>query len=196
VVIPKERGLLLALVHGLTIARAALGFIFVGFAAVPGKELASAVVYLIAISADLLDGYAARRFGVSTEFGGALDVVSDRLVTLASVVFFVWCGYSPVACGLLTVRDAVMSGLRVIHVDGKPLVQSVRRVGGLTAMPIKVFTVAVLMARYWNHDILRLGFRVGIWILGCYYLGSLCISIWKDRDRIARALYGNGTEKS
>jgi CDP-diacylglycerol--glycerol-3-phosphate 3-phosphatidyltransferase len=136
--------------HSITVARTAAGFVFVALAGIPGKEIAAGVVYLSAIVADVVDGLVARRLAVNSQFGAALDVTADRLVTVSSVVLFTSCGFPSVACGLLLVRDTVISGLRAIHVDVVPLVRSNRKIGAPTAMPIKILTFMVLAYNRWG----------------------------------------------
>jgi phosphatidylglycerophosphate synthase len=182
-------------VHSITAIRAVAGFLFVALAAVPGKEVLAGTVYLLAIGGDVLDGYLARRFSVTSQFGAALDVIGDRLVTISSVVLFAASGFSAVACGLLLVRDTVISGLRVIHIDGAPLVRSSRKLGAPTALPIKLLTFAVLAYNSQGGVVFKASLTIGIWILAIFYFASLSVSIWLDRARIVRALYREGTEE-
>jgi phosphatidylglycerophosphate synthase len=192
--IQVQKEVRIVIVHAVTAARAVGGFIFVGLATIDGKEMVAGIVYLFTITADLLDGYVARRLSVTTEFGAALDVIGDRLVTISSVVLLAWYGFSPVACGLLLVRDTVISGLRVIHVNGKPLVSANRRIGAPTAMPIKALTLALLAYLRWGGTMFRNALVVGVWLLTICYCVSLCFSLWCDRIRIREALYGERLE--
>jgi len=62
----------------------------VGFVFLKRESPWRPVVVLVAATSDLVDGYLARRFGVTSWQGGLLDAIADKLFTLIVLVAFVF----------------------------------------------------------------------------------------------------------
>jgi cardiolipin synthase len=52
-------------------------------------------IFLVAALSDFVDGYLARRLGVSSTFGATLDPVADKLIMLVASVALAWHGHLP-----------------------------------------------------------------------------------------------------
>ncbi|HYC66746.1 CDP-alcohol phosphatidyltransferase family protein [Brevundimonas sp.] len=76
---------------------------------------AALALFLLAGASDIADGWLARRLGLGSAFGAFLDLVADRLLTLAAVAGLIAAGRLPggwAAAGLvLVVRDLAVAGL-------------------------------------------------------------------------------------
>jgi len=59
------------------------------YSSAPHAEVIAAVLFTIASVSDWLDGYLARRFEMSSEFGAFLDPVADKLLVTAVLVMLV-----------------------------------------------------------------------------------------------------------
>ncbi len=68
----------------LTIIRLLLIPVFVGYYT-SGDHILALVVYLVAGVTDVLDGYIARRYDMSTKLGTVLDPLADKLMLLAAL---------------------------------------------------------------------------------------------------------------
>lgn len=78
---------------------------------VAGRPMAALVVYVIAASTDLVDGWLARREGRSSDYGAQLDAVIDNLFSVAILGFL-----------LLAYPDLVQRhGLALIGLFGGPI---------------------------------------------------------------------------
>jgi CDP-diacylglycerol--glycerol-3-phosphate 3-phosphatidyltransferase len=76
---------------------------------------ATAIVLLIALITDFLDGYLARRSGQTTELGYILDTMGDRAVHLALLlIFLVRYDFSPLIVWLLIFRDIGIYAVRLL----------------------------------------------------------------------------------
>ena len=53
------------------------------------------ILFIIAGSSDLLDGYLARKYNLKTKLGSLLDPIADKLLILLCVTFFVSQGDAP-----------------------------------------------------------------------------------------------------
>jgi phosphatidylglycerophosphate synthase len=54
-----------------------------------------AILFLLLLCSDLLDGYLARRFGVSSKFGTYFDVVTDFVFVSSMFMVFIPKGFCP-----------------------------------------------------------------------------------------------------
>lgn len=81
----------------------------------PGAHVAAAVVFMVAGFTDWLDGYLARRMGLTTHFGAFLDPVADKLMVAVALVLIVQADPSPlvaVAAAVIIGREITIASLR------------------------------------------------------------------------------------
>lgn len=75
----------------------------------------AAILFLIAIFTDLLDGFLARRQQVITNFGRFLDPVADKLINSAALIMLIPLGRVPAWMVLLIIaRELAVTGLRAM----------------------------------------------------------------------------------
>src|SRR5256885_9001748 len=86
----------------------------------PGPAL---VVFVAAALTDLLDGYVARRHGLSSRLGAFLDPMADKLLLVSSFVTLTWLKALPFWIAAVVIsRDLIlMVGALVIHMAGRRL---------------------------------------------------------------------------
>ncbi len=105
----------------LTAGRIGLGaLVFVllaGFAAGGGRPLAGLAFVLFAVAAltDFFDGWLARRWGVTSAWGAALDPIADKIAALAAILGLVLAGAGPLVAlpgFLILFREVFVAGLR------------------------------------------------------------------------------------
>ena len=69
------------------------------------------VVFAIAAITDFFDGYLARKFSVSSEFGAALDPVADKILMTVSYILFAAVAFIPTYVAVIVVgRDVLILG--------------------------------------------------------------------------------------
>ena len=104
---------------------------------------AAALVFAFAASTDFLDGYLARRWGVTTTLGSFLDTTADKLLVSGALVALVDVDRaSPWIVAVIVGRELVILGLRgVVAADGTVFAPSIW--GKLKA---NVQFVAILLA--------------------------------------------------
>ena len=85
--------------------------LYLGFA---GANYVALVIFALASITDWLDGYIARRYNQTTDFGKFMDPLADKCLVTAAMLWFVEVGQMP-AWALLTVivREFAISGLRM-----------------------------------------------------------------------------------
>jgi phosphatidylglycerophosphate synthase len=107
---------------------AALLFASVAFQNLPLIIVVS--VYGFAMASDLVDGFLARRLKMDTYFGKVLDLVSDKSLTIVSVLYAAARGIHLLPLGVIAIREVVSLGMRIVVVDGMPLLSTNRILGG------------------------------------------------------------------
>ena len=104
----------------LTWLRIVLIPVFVGIFYLPdawlspvAKNWTSASIFLIAAITDWLDGWLARRMGVTTAFGAFLDPVADKLMVAAALIVLVWIDRAETFLAIIIIgREIAISALR------------------------------------------------------------------------------------
>jgi phosphatidylglycerophosphate synthase len=110
----------------------ALLFASIAFQDVPRTAIAT--FYLIAMSSDILDGYLARRLKTETYFGKVLDLVSDKSLTIVSLLYASARGVTLLPLALIAIRELLMIGARLVKCeDDAPLFPTSRVLGGSVA---------------------------------------------------------------
>jgi CDP-diacylglycerol--glycerol-3-phosphate 3-phosphatidyltransferase len=80
-----------------------------------GAHIACAFIFMIAAFTDWLDGYLARRLGLTTRFGAFLDPVADKLMVAVTLVLIVQADPSPyvaIAAAVIIGREITIASLR------------------------------------------------------------------------------------
>lgn len=72
-------------------------------------------VFIVASLTDLVDGYIARNFDQTSDFGKFLDPLADKLLVLSAILIFLQWGRLPAwAVMLVLTREFAVSGLRMV----------------------------------------------------------------------------------
>ncbi len=75
----------------------------------------SLAVFIIASLTDFVDGYIARHYNQTTDFGKFLDPLADKLLTIAAMAMFCEWGVFPAwALMIVLTREFAVSGLRMV----------------------------------------------------------------------------------
>jgi CDP-diacylglycerol--glycerol-3-phosphate 3-phosphatidyltransferase len=77
----------------------------------------SLAIFIVASLTDFVDGYIARHYNQTTDFGKFLDPLADKLLTIAAMTMFTEWGAMPAwALMLVLAREFSVTGLRLIAV--------------------------------------------------------------------------------
>lgn len=78
----------------------------------------SLAIFIIASLTDFIDGYIARHYNQTTDFGKFLDPLADKLLTIAAMAMFCEWGVFPAwALMIILTREFAVTGLRLIAVQ-------------------------------------------------------------------------------
>ena len=86
-----------------------------GFA---GATYAALAIFVIASLTDFVDGYIARHYNQTTDFGKFMDPLADKVLVLSAMLWFCQAGRLPAwAVAIVVAREFAVSGLRLVAVD-------------------------------------------------------------------------------
>ena len=78
----------------------------------------SLAIFIIASVTDFVDGYIARHYNQTTDFGKFLDPLADKLLTIAAMTMFCeWGSFPAWALMIVLTREFAVTGLRLIAVQ-------------------------------------------------------------------------------
>ena len=100
----------------LTLLRIALipVFVVLFYLPVAWSNEAVTVVFAVAAGTDWLDGYLARRMGLTSAFGAFLDPVADKLMVAVALVLLIDVNPTPFAGAFLALPAAVIIGREIV----------------------------------------------------------------------------------
>ena len=77
----------------------------------------SFAIFVVASLTDFVDGYIARHYNQTTDFGKFLDPLADKLLTIAAMTMFCQWGVIPAwALMIVLTREFAVTGLRLVAV--------------------------------------------------------------------------------
>ena len=141
----------------LTVARiAAVPIVVILFAwDFPNHAYWATAVFVVAMATDQIDGWLARRRGISSPLGKLLDPMADKVLVLAAFVMLVGAGVAP-ACmvALIVAREILVSGLRLAAIE-RGVVLGARELGRWKtwAQAIAVAVAGLAAAGVWSEDV-------------------------------------------
>lgn len=93
-------------------------FLLVLYLDVPNANYWALAIFVIASLTDTLDGYIARLYNQTTDFGKFMDPLADKCLVTAAMLWFVEIGQMPAwALLVVIIREFGVSGLRMVAAD-------------------------------------------------------------------------------
>jgi CDP-diacylglycerol--glycerol-3-phosphate 3-phosphatidyltransferase len=136
------------------------------------------ILFCIAAATDFVDGYLARRWGLTTKLGSFLDTTADKLLVTGVLIALVAVERaSPWIAVIIIGRELVILGLRgVIAAEG-----TVMQPSTLGKLKTTVQFVAIALA------ILRPGDEIGgLYLDEWVMIAAAVITVWSAVDYLAR----------
>jgi len=127
---------------------------------------AAAIIFSLAGITDWLDGYYARKLGLTSSFGAFLDPVADKLMVAVALVLIVQTDHRLVislSAAVIIGREIAISGLR------EWMAELGRR------HHVAVTGVAKLKTIFQITALIMMIFKLDLWILPMYPLGSVLL---------------------
>lgn len=93
-------------------------FLLVLYLDVPNANYWALAIFVIASLTDTLDGYIARHYNQTTDFGKFMDPLADKCLVTAAMLWFVEISQMPAwALLVVIIREFGVSGLRMVAAD-------------------------------------------------------------------------------
>jgi CDP-diacylglycerol---glycerol-3-phosphate 3-phosphatidyltransferase len=141
----------------------------------PACNFWAMMVYALATITDFVDGYLARRMGLTSVLGKFLDPLADKLIVLASLVLMVGQGRVPAwAVIVIMARELSVTALRTIAMSEGVVIAASR--GGKDKTAVQMVAVLVLIL----HDTYYIdyGFWAGFADMNAVGLVLLYLSVF------------------
>ncbi|HOL37429.1 MAG TPA: CDP-diacylglycerol--glycerol-3-phosphate 3-phosphatidyltransferase, partial [Rubrivivax sp.] len=145
-----------------------------------GKNWLAMTIFAVAAITDWLDGWLARRLGLTSAFGAFLDPVADKLMVAAALILLVALGRAEAYLAIIIIgREIAISALRewmaqigasrgvAVHVVGKA-----KTMVQMIAIPFLLYDgrlLGVVDTRAWGTVLIWLAAVLTIWSMA-YYL--------------------------
>lgn len=163
------------------------------YSSTPTARGVAGALFVVACITDFLDGWLARRHGITTALGQFLDPLADKLLVSSSLIMML--GYGPLPrvpawmVAVIVVRELAVTGLRGIAVR-EGIVLAARDLGKYK-MVFQMFAVDGLLIHY-RYGIPGLGVEIDFAAAGLLFMWvALVLSVWSGLDyfvRVARQL--------
>ncbi len=121
----------------------------------------SAIVFTIAMASDMVDGWLARRKGLSSTFGKFIDPLADKMLFLVAMIMMVPLGRIPawLVC-IFLMREITVTALRGIAVD-EGVVISASHWAKYKSAFVSIATVGLLL----NYPFFDIDWRLAAWVV-------------------------------
>jgi CDP-diacylglycerol--glycerol-3-phosphate 3-phosphatidyltransferase len=145
----------------------------------PGRmSTVAAVLFCIAAATDFLDGYLARRWGLTTRLGSFLDTTADKLLVTGVLIALVAVERaSPWIAMVIIGRELIIMGLRGLVAAEGALMQP----SFLGKLKTTVQFVAIALAIVRPGDPIA-GLYLDEWVM----IAAAVITVWSAVDYLAR----------
>lgn len=136
-------------------------------------DTVSLIVFAAAGASDGLDGFIARRWGVTSRFGAWLDPVADKLLMLFCLTALYLIGVTPVwLLGLVVARDAaIAAGWLLVRYLSLPIQFQPLTIGKISTAVQVIYILAMLLLLALDIDAPLLA-EAAAWIAGLVTLLS------------------------
>lgn len=124
-------------------------------------SFAAALIFALAMCSDLVDGYLARKKGLSSTFGKFMDPLADKMLFLVAMIMMVPLGRIPawIVC-IFLMREITVTALRGIAID-EGVVIAASHLGKYKSAFVSSATVGLLM----HYPFFGLQWRLIAWVI-------------------------------
>ncbi|MDB5733757.1 MAG: CDP-alcohol phosphatidyltransferase family protein [Alphaproteobacteria bacterium] len=136
-------------------------------------DTAALLVFAACAASDGLDGWIARHWGVTSDFGAWLDPAADKLLMLLCFTALCAIGATPLwLLGLVVMRDASIAvGWLLVKMLGLPLSTRPLLIGKISTVVQLLYVLVLLLLLAFNLEAPRLS-EGGAWICAVFTLLS------------------------
>ncbi|MBT3181417.1 MAG: CDP-diacylglycerol--glycerol-3-phosphate 3-phosphatidyltransferase [Deltaproteobacteria bacterium] len=131
----------------------------------------SAVLFTIAMGSDMIDGYVARRYNMTSVFGKFMDPLADKMLFIAAMIMMIQLGRIPAwLVAVFFMREVAVTSLRAIAASEGIVIQA-SNWGKYKSAFVSTATIGLLM----HYPFFGINWRMIGWAL---MVPSLIFSIY------------------
>lgn len=157
----------------------------------PGWMLAAGIVFALASFTDFLDGFLARKWNMTTDFGKFADPLADKLLTTTAFVYMMtMSACSPVVLVIILAREFAVSGVRMLAAGQNRVIAA--NMWGKVKTVLQMVTI-ILFYFGVAYEAWQGGFGVSAyfsqiagyvlcWLVAVVTLLSGVVYLWQNRD--------------
>lgn len=124
-------------------------------------SLACALFFALAMSSDMVDGYCARRLGITSTFGKFIDPLADKMLFLVAMIMMTGLGRIPAwIVAIFFMREVAVTALRGVAVD-EGIVIAASHWGKYKSAFVSSATIGLLL----HYPFLGINWRLIGWVL-------------------------------
>lgn len=154
-------------------------------------KIVAAVLFVLAVLTDMLDGYIARKYNMVTDLGKLLDTNADKILVLAALLLTITDGtipapYGVIAATIIIGRDMIISAFRQIAAS-KNFVMAADKLGKIKAILTDIALIMFMVLAYF-YQINLSGLFVEIFAIVTYCIFGLAVvlTIWSMLNYIIK----------
>jgi CDP-diacylglycerol--glycerol-3-phosphate 3-phosphatidyltransferase len=156
----------------------------------PGGRAIAALAFLVACVTDFLDGWLARRHGITTALGQLLDPLADKLIVAAALIMLAAVPPEPRVPAWMVVvivlRELAVTGLRGIASSGGVTLAAEEL--GKYKMIVQMFALEALLLHY-RYPVPGTGLAIDFHAGGMLFLWmGLVLAVWSGVNYYVRIL--------
>lgn len=149
VISDDRKSVLINLPNMITLLRVGIIPVLFFLLADPGRmwSLIIAILFIIAALTDLLDGYVARKYHITTNMGKFLDPIADKLIVNTAMILMIPIGRIPAwIVSIIIIRDFIIDGIRTLATSEGMIIDASKL--GKRKTLCQIFAVSALMIHY------------------------------------------------
>ncbi|MFN7550157.1 MAG: CDP-diacylglycerol--glycerol-3-phosphate 3-phosphatidyltransferase [Pseudomonadota bacterium] len=153
----------------------------------PGMNLLAASLFVAGALTDWLDGWIARRWGMTSAFGAFLDPVADKIAVVVALFLIVQADPTPlmaVVAAIIVGREVTISALREwMAAIGERMAVGVAAIGKIKTI-VQMVAISVLLFQHPKFPLLALPlYETGRWLL----VGAAVLTLWSAAQYLKAA---------
>jgi|ERR1051326_225520 phosphatidylglycerophosphate synthase len=181
----RRRTATIWLVELVSLSRLLAALLFASLAFQNVRLTLLSALYIFAMCTDLIDGYLARRLEAETYLGKVVDLISDKSMTIVSLLYAAARGISVFPLALIAIREIIMIGARIITVEDRQLLPTSKILGGLFALLLWGNTLFLVVTR--DSNLFRIASDI-YWACAIIFTLNLLARIYVSAHRIKAAV--------
>lgn len=124
-------------------------------------SFSAAILFIIAMSSDMVDGYLARKYGLISTFGKFIDPLADKLLFITAMIMMIPLGRIPAwLVVIFFMREVMVTALRGVAAD-EGVVISASHWGKYKSAFVSSATVGLLL----HYPFFGINWRAVAWVL-------------------------------